>query len=164
MVIALTEFETLCGFRPVAELSDLLSRIGAFQQLVGDEATQAVHLASKMGKGGGKDAEVAIRSAFVAVLTADSRRVEAHRRELFDFAKSFKEDGIQNGYLSSSLADLIVRLYEEHPDDVGLFIMFFMNHVKLEPGEALFIEPGELHAYLRGGKTITSISNFLVAC
>jgi mannose-6-phosphate isomerase len=164
MVIALTTFETLCGFRSVEELSGLLSRIGPFQQLVGDEATQGVHLAARMGNDSDQEAEIAIRNAFVALLAADSERVKACCRELVVLAQSSKERRSQNtGLESPGLAELVIRIYEEHPDDIGLFIMFFMNHVRLDPGEALFIQSGELHAYLKGGRETQSFSDFLIA-
>lgn len=35
-------------------------------------------------------------------------------------------------------------------EDVGLLLLFMMNYVELEPGEAICIEPGTLHAYLHG--------------
>ncbi|MDO5618677.1 mannose-6-phosphate isomerase, class I [Kocuria sp.] len=37
-----------------------------------------------------------------------------------------------------------------HPGDRGLLVALCMNHVVLEPGEAIFTPAGQLHAYLRG--------------
>ena len=48
------------------------------------------------------------------------------------------------------LADLIVRLNSQFEDDIGLFVVFFVNYVKLEVGEALFLRADDIHAYLSG--------------
>ncbi len=44
-------------------------------------------------------------------------------------------------------AEAIVRLY---PNDPALPVALCMNHVTLEPGDALFLGAGNLHAYLDG--------------
>ena len=36
------------------------------------------------------------------------------------------------------------------PGDVGLFVLFFLNYVKLEVGEAMFLKADDIHAYLSG--------------
>ena len=43
-----------------------------------------------------------------------------------------------------------LRLNQEYPNDVGMMAPFFLNLVCLQPGEAVFLEPGELHVYLKG--------------
>jgi mannose-6-phosphate isomerase len=45
---------------------------------------------------------------------------------------------------------LAVRLAEEYPADVGVVVALLLNHVRLGPGEAVFMPAGNLHAYLRG--------------
>ena len=45
---------------------------------------------------------------------------------------------------------LALRLEKQYPADVGVIAAFFLNHVKLAPGEALFLGPNEPHAYLSG--------------
>ncbi len=37
-----------------------------------------------------------------------------------------------------------------HPDDPGVVSPLLLNCLPLEPGEALFLEAGEPHSYLRG--------------
>ena len=45
---------------------------------------------------------------------------------------------------------LVLRLEKQYPADVGVIAAFFLNHVKLNPGEALFLGANEPHAYLSG--------------
>ena len=45
---------------------------------------------------------------------------------------------------------LVLRLEKQYPDDVGIISAFFLNHVKLNPGEALYLGANEPHAYISG--------------
>lgn len=45
---------------------------------------------------------------------------------------------------------LVLRLEKQYPTDVGVIATFFLNHVKLAPGEALFLGANEPHAYIFG--------------
>jgi len=44
----------------------------------------------------------------------------------------------------------VARLAQAYPGDAGALAPLFLNRVVLAPGEALFLPPGELHAYLEG--------------
>ena len=44
----------------------------------------------------------------------------------------------------------VSRLAAIYPKDMGVFSPLFLNVLKLNPGEALFIEAGVLHSYLNG--------------
>lgn len=45
---------------------------------------------------------------------------------------------------------LVLQLEKQYPADVGVISAFFFNHVKLNPGEALYLGANEPHAYLSG--------------
>lgn len=42
------------------------------------------------------------------------------------------------------------RLAEQYPNDPSVVVTLLLNYVQLEPGEALQLGPGNLHAYLNG--------------
>jgi mannose-6-phosphate isomerase len=44
----------------------------------------------------------------------------------------------------------LIRLEKDFPDDIGVLAPLFLNTLYLKPGEALFLSPGVLHAYLDG--------------
>lgn len=46
--------------------------------------------------------------------------------------------------------DLFIRIFKEYPGDVGTLAVFFLNYVKLQPGEAIYLSANEPHAYLAG--------------
>merc|ERR1719203_1934347 len=45
---------------------------------------------------------------------------------------------------------LFQRLWYDFPGDVGCFVIYFLNLLVLEPGEAMFLGPNVPHAYLAG--------------
>lgn len=45
---------------------------------------------------------------------------------------------------------LILRLEKQYPSDIGVLAAFLLNHVKLSPGEALYLGANEPHAYIYG--------------
>jgi len=52
--------------------------------------------------------------------------------------------------LRTPVDELAVRLNEQYPGDVGVFCVYLLNYVALEPGQALFLGANEPHAYLSG--------------
>jgi mannose-6-phosphate isomerase len=47
-------------------------------------------------------------------------------------------------------ADLVTELAARYPGDPSVVVTLLLNRVLLGPGEAVFLGPGNLHAYLRG--------------
>ena len=43
-----------------------------------------------------------------------------------------------------------VRLAEQHPGDAGVVVALLLNLLRLDPGQAMFVPAGRLHAYLHG--------------
>jgi len=43
-----------------------------------------------------------------------------------------------------------LHLNQKYPNDIGMLAPFFLNLVCLQPGEAIFLQAGELHVYLKG--------------
>jgi mannose-6-phosphate isomerase len=60
-------------------------------------------------------------------------------------------------------ATLVTQLAEQYPGDPSVVVTLLLNRVALRPGEALFLGPGNLHAYLQGaGVEIMSASDNVV--
>ena len=127
---ALTPFWGLCGFRNVFEISFLLSQLcpESLGELLGllSENTQPYGIQSFfesiMQMRFQKQAEIVDEAARHA-------QVMSHERPEYDW---------------------VVRLQHAYPSDIGVIFPAILNLVYLQPGEALFLEPGELHAYLGG--------------
>jgi len=50
----------------------------------------------------------------------------------------------------SLLDNTVLRVHNEYPGDVGVFCLYILNVIQLNPGEAVFLGPNEPHAYLEG--------------
>eukprot|EP00927_Polykrikos_kofoidii_P051185 TRINITY_DN4498_c0_g1_i1.p1 TRINITY_DN4498_c0_g1~~TRINITY_DN4498_c0_g1_i1.p1 ORF type:complete len:553 (+),score=82.86 TRINITY_DN4498_c0_g1_i1:77-1735(+) len=145
IAIALSDFEALCGFRPFPEFSSLVEAVPELQSLIGDDALQAVRTAS-----GDSDKEsAALKAAYSHMMHANDTTVQDHVQRLVVRAKeSSKKDG-----LPKDLADafsLSERLCDQFGNDVGIFSVFFLNYVKMQVGECLYMPQNTPHAYLSG--------------
>lgn len=56
----------------------------------------------------------------------------------------------QGKFRGEPVADWVVRLSNAYPGDIGVLSPLFLNTICLNPGEAMFLPAGELHAYLEG--------------
>ncbi|MDQ4052326.1 MAG: mannose-6-phosphate isomerase, class I, partial [Actinomycetota bacterium] len=70
-----------------------------------------------------------------------------HVRDLGEAARrAGVDDGTEAGCVFAMLDDLCAR----YPDDPGVLVTPLLNYVALEPGEALFVDAGVVHAYGSG--------------
>ncbi|KAL1297361.1 hypothetical protein AAFC00_004902 [Neodothiora populina] len=156
MTIAVTPFDGLCGFRPLAEISHFLDGIPSLRELVGEEEAKKFQSTIKGQESDDSKTDEnkkALADAFTALMNAKPEEVERLARDLIQQAKSEGDKFANGGTESSSgkeLADLMVRLDGQFPGDIGLFVSFFLNYVKLEVGEAMFLKADDIHAYLSG--------------
>jgi mannose-6-phosphate isomerase len=154
MAIALTNFEALCGFKPLDEISDALDRWPEFWALVGDQAAsefqEAVKRSQTMeGIKGIREGRQALKALFKTMMTADAAKVKLELDRLVSRLQSTGEY-----YPTQSLEELLLRVHSQFPGDVGLFCLFFLNYIVLQPGQAVFLAANEPHAYLSGGECL----------
>ncbi|KAL8946072.1 MAG: hypothetical protein Q9222_007483 [Ikaeria aurantiellina] len=158
MTIAVTPFDGLCGFRPLKEISHFLTTVPSLRRLIGEEAAKDFE-ETVTGRDTSSRVEdmhrnkKALQSAFSALMTKDKSTIAAAAMELVASAEKDGEDfagggGPSNG--GKELADLVIRLNGQFEGDVGLFVLFYLNYVKLEVGEAMFLKADDIHAYLSG--------------
>lgn len=134
MAVAITDFEAFCGFKPLNDIKKLLTTIPEFGELVGAEVSnQFIENPSKEN----------LRKVFANVI--NSSDIATYAFKLVERTKSQPE------LFGSVLADLIQRLNEQFPGDVGLFCgCLMLNHCILKSGEAMFLQALEPHAYISG--------------
>ncbi|KAI9812894.1 MAG: Mannose-6-phosphate isomerase [Pycnora praestabilis] len=158
MTIAITPFDGFCGFRPLAEISHFLQTVPSFRNLVGDSAAKEFESLVK-GRETSDDKDdmqknkKGLQHAFSALMNADKDAIASAAQELVESAKKDGEKFAGGGGPSNGgreLADLVIRLNGQFEGDIGLHVLFFLNYVKLEPGEAMFLKADDIHAYLSG--------------
>ncbi|KAI9834307.1 MAG: Mannose-6-phosphate isomerase [Phylliscum demangeonii] len=158
MTIAITPFEGLCGFRPLAEISHFLQKVPPLRQLVGESAAKAFETETHGRETSDEMEDVernkkALKTAFAALMNAEKDSLASAAKELVELAEKegdhFAGDGGTSNH-GKELAELVIRLNEQFPGDIGLFVQFFLNYIKLQPGEAMFLKANDIHAYLSG--------------
>ncbi len=154
MAIAITPFEGLCGFRPLAEISQFLDTVPSLRKLVGEKEA-AEYQASIKGhetsesKDDGTKNKKALQKTFSSLMSRNPETISSAATELIAQAKS-EGSSFAGGANNGELAEVTIRLNSQFPNDIGLFVFFFLNYVKLEPGEALFLKADDIHAYVSG--------------
>ena len=69
-----------------------------------------------------------------------------------DLIKLASEQHISPGPSASTaaeLCELVQRCNSQFPSDIGLFVLFFLNFVKLTPGQAMYLKADESVKYER---------------
>jgi mannose-6-phosphate isomerase len=134
MLVALTRFDAFAGLRPPADILARLDVIGGvalaepIQRLRADLTAAGVsRLVAELLRMGPDDARDA-----VAQTRAGIGRLEAARAP-------------ESGDLGTS-----ARLAAQFPTDPAVVVTVLMNHVVLEPGEAMAVPAGLLHCYTGG--------------
>lgn len=154
MTIAITPFDGLCGFRPLAEIAHFLQHIPTLRSLVGDVEAKKFEEAVAGQETSETEKKKALQAAFTSLMNSKPEEVQAAAPKLIRQAEEEGSNFAGEGGRSNDgkeLADLMVRLNGQFPSDIGLFVSFFLNYVKLEVGEAMFLKADDIHAYLSGG-------------
>ncbi|KAH7910822.1 RmlC-like cupin domain-containing protein [Hygrophoropsis aurantiaca] len=140
MALAISSFKVLCGFRPVADIARYLTCAPELYSLIpGVIVDEFLSVASSSPS---TRERAALRNLFSAFLTADVREVETQLEHLVRRYKAGEE--------MKEERDVKDELNEMYPGDSGVFSVYFLNYLQLEPGQAIYVAAGEPHAYIAG--------------
>lgn len=153
MTIAITPFEGLCGFRPLAEISHFLQTVKPLRELVGEDEARVFESTVRNRESSSKPEDVsankkALQSLFTKVMhhATDTDALSKGTSQLLELAPSIQDPSPAG----ADFGELVPRLNSQFPNDIGLFVLFFLNHVRLQPGEAMFLRADDIHAYMTG--------------
>ena len=160
MAIAITPFDGLCGFRPLREISQFLSTVPSLRSVIGESTVKDFQnsVSGHETSDNEKDLERnkrALQAAFSALMKVEKSIIASAAKELVASAEKEGDKFAGGGDPSNGgkeLADLVIRQNGQYEGDIGLFVLFFLNYVKLEVGEAMFLKADDIHAYLSGGE------------
>ncbi len=129
-ICALTPFWALNGFRKIPDIISLMDCIcpHGMKSILEDLKSAP-------------DAE-GLKKFFQSLMTMDD---QIRSRAILDGIKSAKK--LQD---SNPTFGWILKLHKKYPEDIGIFSPVILNLICLEPGQAMFLPAGELHAYLDG--------------
>jgi mannose-6-phosphate isomerase len=137
MAVALTRFEMICGFRPVSEI------VANMRFALPGEFERALERLER-------DPSRVELSVFFYDLFSTDRRA---RSAMLESASKRLAAALESGSFPAGTEGALrwaLRIMDFFPGDVGAMMPLVLNHVVLEPGQAAFIAPGELHAHLTG--------------
>jgi mannose-6-phosphate isomerase len=131
LLIALTPFSALCGFRPRAEILAIFEAFSESESRFGELVAQV-------------KASETLEGVFVQLLKDQ------------DLAARFKTSmGAQvfagsDQSLALNARNLAMDLLARYPNDTGALVALLLNRIELIPGQAIFLPAGNIHAYLEG--------------
>jgi len=131
ILLAITPVEALCGFRPVEESLHCLAKL---------QLPELMPTIAGLARGG-------LRTAVPQLIALSTKRRESLVSAVAERAASFvaaHDPEFINTYRWAA------QLAGTYPGDPGVVISLMCNHLKLAPGEAVFLPAGNLHAYLCG--------------
>jgi mannose-6-phosphate isomerase len=145
MTVALSDFESLCGFCPHEEIASALQNNPELRECCGTEASDG-YIASTP-----ENRKEALKTVFTGLMTAHRPLVhETLARIVCRLKKKKEESASSNSAGLSEKEQLVLRLNEQWPGDVGVFAAWFFNYITLQQGQAIALAANEPHAYLSG--------------
>ncbi len=149
LLCALTEFEAFCGFRPIESTVELLSA------LVDSGATELARYRDNIQQENG------IRCTFTTILSLPPAVATGLLESVLAGAAVLAES--DGPWAPEARACLLAA--GDFPGDIGPVITLLLNYLRLQPGEAIFLAAGNVHAYLRGfGVEILANSDNVLRC
>ncbi|HYS77879.1 MAG TPA: mannose-6-phosphate isomerase, class I [Candidatus Dormibacteraeota bacterium] len=134
LLCALTPFEVAAGLRPPSDASALLSalEVDELKPLAAGLTDPSANLGADLGAALAAILEWPDPRPLVASVVAACQRLA------------------DAGGPHADACAAAVRVAADHPGDIGVVALLLMRHAVLQPGQAVFMPAGGLHAYLRG--------------
>ncbi|KQB87542.1 mannose-6-phosphate isomerase, class I [Corynebacterium lowii] len=135
LIVALTEFTAMAGFRPLDRTLEL------FEALDCAEAQRYLAMLDNQG-----EEENNLRVLFTTWITIP----HAVRVKLIEaIVESARPLAGREDWIGGVLRT-VLDLQERYPGDIGVLGALLLNHIHLEPGQAIYLDAGQLHAYVKG--------------
>lgn len=144
MAIALTDFELLYGFRPLSEILGFLQEIPEFRGILHKTMYNAfVEFCDKYKDGMSNDDIHSVLHDFMDSYMNCSKQI-------LDFNIKKYIDRLVYRRTLNELELLVLKLYKHYNCDIGIFMPYIFNYVKLKRNQAIYIGAGEPHSYISG--------------
>lgn len=132
MLIAIAPFEVFVGMRDPDDIARLAGklRVPRLSALVAAAA----------------EAPDPAHALLASVLAVPAEEHSAFARELVAACVRVEGAADDDGHACAA----VVRVAEEHADDIGLAVLLLMHHRVLEPGQYIDVPAGVLHSYVSG--------------
>jgi mannose-6-phosphate isomerase len=135
LVVALSQFEALAGFREPARTVKLMEALAV------SDLDPYLELLIGQTDGDG------LRALFTTWITAPQPDLDVLVPAVIDGAISYVRSGATE---FAAEAKDVLELGERYPADAGVLAAMLLNRISLAPGDAIYLPAGNLHAYLHG--------------
>ena len=135
LLVALTDFEALAGFRPAAQSVALMRALSVpalnpYIALLDDTSDAA-----------------GLRALFTTWITAPQPHIDMMIPAVLEGAVGYLRSGAKEFVAE---AQTVLELGERYPGDAGVLAALLLNRISLAPGQGIFLAAGNLHSYLHG--------------
>lgn len=137
LLVALTEFHAMAGFRPLERTVELLNAI---------QCPELEHYVSMLDAGGAEEDN--LRALFTTWITIPSGARHA-LIDAVDAAIRAQLPHLTDTWMQLPLEN-VLDLNDRYPGDIGVLGALLLNYEVLQPGEAIYLDAGNLHAYVKG--------------
>ena len=149
LIVALTDFYALCGFRPTDEIVRALDAAPELRSIT---------------KGFPSSQPGALRQLYSAWMTLPPERVD---RVIDSLVQRLERVNVDRSFRKSDWEYWLLRARDKYSHgshhDRGLFSFLLLNLVHLHPGEGIYLPAGVLHSYLEGaGVELMANSNNVI--
>lgn len=135
LLVALSDFDALAGFRPVDRTITLMRALGV------DALDPFIALLTDQSDAAG------LRALFTTWITAPQPDIDQLIAAVVNGAVGYLRSGATE---FAAEVKTVLELGERYPGDAGVLAALLLNRVALKPGEGVFLPAGNLHSYLRG--------------
>lgn len=139
LIVALTEFHALAGFRCPRKTVEFIDALGVdalagYRSLLADQPDDA-----------------GLRTVFTSWITLPGPALDALLPLVADGCIDYlSTTAHDDGGAFVAEARTLLELGESYPGDAGVLAALLLNRVTLSPGQGLYLDAGNLHAYLSG--------------
>ncbi len=139
LIVALTEFHALAGFRSPGPTVDFIDSLGVealsgYRSLLADQPDDA-----------------GLRTVFTSWITLPGPALDTLLPLVAEGCiRYLSTTAHEDGGRFVAEARTLLELGESYPGDAGVLAALLLNRVTLTPGQGLYLNAGNLHAYLSG--------------
>ncbi|HKL58112.1 MAG TPA: mannose-6-phosphate isomerase, class I, partial [Sphaerochaeta sp.] len=147
ILYAISACTLMCGFRPKQEIEANLKRLlpRSFETFLG----------------GCSKHENPIRCYFEQLYRLGKQELKLL---ISEYLENLSIEPVENRAPFLGAREIALQIASESPDDPNLFAPYLLNIVELEPGQAIYLEPCLVHAYVHGNSLALTNNSDTTLC
>jgi mannose-6-phosphate isomerase len=141
IAIALDSLLTLVGFKPYPDLIDTFNKYPEIKQFIGEDHYLPFNKAKT-----NSEQKKQLKNSYSVLM----KKSIVYPEILGIYVTQLENRLSQVNYPLNLTEKYFLKLKKEYPCDAGLFSLFLFNLIEIRAGEAIFLNAGIPHSYLKG--------------